>query len=476
MKYPHLLAQCFEPVAMTEEALRVCIAIVSGDEHFAEDRAAALAVKPLGEKRTIPKQGGVATICVSGPLVRKAGPISEISALTTYDSLRADLRACMADPSVKAVAWSIDSPGGDMSGLFELADEITAARAVKPMAAHVISACSAGYVLAAAVGNISTEQCGISGSVGAIVAVPNPDAAEAGKRIEFVSSVSPFKRVDAASKAGKAEYQARADQLGALLVEKVAAYRGVSAEQVAEKYGEGRVLIGAAAVQAGLADRIGTIDGVVAALASAAATYQQGAKMKTILGLSADADEATVTAAIKSLVDFKAQALATIGVDGASANGVLVAAMESHRALPGVRAELAKLDSESIKRDLRGALSTGLASNKLSLGAIQKTIPNCLRGEPKKAWIAAMGKLESVTSASVLEAACSVAVSREDLESIAGYVGETGAVAAAAHDEPPRDGTAEAAELDATAVLIKSAADAARKSLDRGSVAAPTAK
>lgn len=464
----HLLARCLEPAAITESALKVCIAVASRDEWFSEERKAALSVATMTGQPKMQIAGGVATIPVSGPLVRKGGAMADLSALTTYDTLSTQLADALANPAVKAIHWIFDSPGGEVSGLFELADEIVAARGKKPMAASAIKADSAAYTLAAAVGNIAIEQAGEAGSVGVIMGYQMQDEETRAKRIEFVSSVSPLKNVDPTTDEGRASIQARCDQMGALLVEKVASYRGVTAAAVAEGYGKGDVMLGARAVEAGLVDSVDSIAGVRARLA------RQGSKNMNaqMFGLGADASAEAIDAAAKSTVDFRDQVLAAVGADDpAVALGSVVAAMESHKQIDALRAEVAELKTGAVKRDLRALLETNLAAGKLSLGAIQRAMPALLRGAARAEWQAAMASVDATKDA-VLAAADKVNVSADDLVSISEFVKASAPVAAPAFDEPARDSKQEAADLDPVIAAIDRAADAARKTLNRADVRA----
>ncbi len=53
---------------------------------------------------------------------------------TDYNTIRANVRRALADPSVRAIDLVIDSPGGNVLGLPETADAIHAANLVKPVA------------------------------------------------------------------------------------------------------------------------------------------------------------------------------------------------------------------------------------------------------------------------------------------------------------------------------------------------------
>ena len=62
------------------------------------------------------------------------------------------------------------------------------------------------------------------------------------------------------------------DQLAAVFIADVAAYRRTTPEAVTRDFGQGGVLIGAAAVVAGMADGVGTLESL---LAGTAGTHQR---------------------------------------------------------------------------------------------------------------------------------------------------------------------------------------------------------
>jgi hypothetical protein len=99
-----------------------------------------------------------------------------------------------------------------------------------------------------------------TGSIG-VVAVYRKGA-ERGT-VEFVSSQSPNKRPDLETEAGRGQVQRVVDDIAAVFVRDVARYRGVSEEAVLQGFGAGGVLVGAAAVEAGLADSLGSFEGML---------------------------------------------------------------------------------------------------------------------------------------------------------------------------------------------------------------------
>ncbi|MDR3634336.1 MAG: S49 family peptidase [Isosphaeraceae bacterium] len=235
--------------------------ILSIAERTNADPAAVAAQlgRELDNTRCVTVRDGVATIPVRGPISRYAGIMSELSGATSIDDLAVDLRTAAEDPSVRAIILEIDSPGGQANGVGELAGQIRDASERKPVIAYVGGyACSAAYWLASACGEIVTAETGVLGSIGCVLAVSTGDDDE----VEFVSSQSPNKRPDPETKAGRAEIQAHVDALAQIFIDSVAANRDMEPENVVERFGRGGLKIGKAAVDAGMADRIGTYEGL----------------------------------------------------------------------------------------------------------------------------------------------------------------------------------------------------------------------
>jgi len=86
------------------------------------------------------------------------------------------------------------------------------------------------------------------------------------KTHEIVSSVSPNKRPDPATDVGRGQIQALVDELAGIFVGAVARNRGVTAEDVVQKFGRGGLLVGSSAVKAGMADSVGSFESEVMGL------------------------------------------------------------------------------------------------------------------------------------------------------------------------------------------------------------------
>lgn len=262
-----------QPWAITEGALQTILEIAAR-EHDVEAGLQAVAAKlgqPLKATDTASVRDGIATIPVTGPMFRYANLFTMLSGATSYETLATDFTAALEDPAVGAIILAIDSPGGEVNGTAELAQLVYEARGKKPIVAMVSGfGASAAYWLASAADQVIAAPTAVLGSIGVQLAYMDTrkrDESKGVRSIEIVSSQSPRKNLDPNVDAGRAEIQQMVDALAQVFVETVAEYRGVSAEQVLAEFGQGGVFVGQLAVAAGLADRIGTYEGVHAELA-----------------------------------------------------------------------------------------------------------------------------------------------------------------------------------------------------------------
>ncbi|HEY4100099.1 MAG TPA: S49 family peptidase [Gemmatimonadales bacterium] len=258
------------PWAITSESLQTIVGIVQRENDL--EAVAAKLGRPLDYTHAATVRDGVATIPIEGPLVRRADLFSQVSGMTSYDDIAQDLQSAVDNPAVHAILLAIDSPGGEVTGMEETAAQIRAASAKKPVVAHVEGmGASAAYLLAAAAPDVVASQMAILGSIGVRTTFTDRSAQETSKgikRYDVVSSQSPGKASDPSTPEGMARIQALVDALAQSFIGQVAEYRGVSAEEVMQNFGGGDVLVGADAVKAGLADRLGSYESVHAELAA----------------------------------------------------------------------------------------------------------------------------------------------------------------------------------------------------------------
>ncbi len=84
-----------------------------------------------------PVVDGIAVIEISGVLIHRGGWIGQSSGQTSYEGIAAQIEAAASDPAVRGLALEIDSFGGEVAGVFDLADRIRAIRGRKPVWAFV---------------------------------------------------------------------------------------------------------------------------------------------------------------------------------------------------------------------------------------------------------------------------------------------------------------------------------------------------
>lgn len=112
---------------------------------------------------------GIAIIPVHGPLSKRSGIFDAFFGFTSYELLSDLLSQAIDDSEVNAILLDIDSPGGEVAGLFDIADEIFAARDKKPIwAVANEEAFSAAYAIASSATKIFVSRTGGIGSIGVI--------------------------------------------------------------------------------------------------------------------------------------------------------------------------------------------------------------------------------------------------------------------------------------------------------------------
>jgi hypothetical protein len=132
----HFLAFCLStPWAMLPERMRAYEAVLlrryaakSGTPVAYEDREIAVEPVSAGPRGGGGRQGAIAVIPIYGAIVQRASQINICDGGTSTQQVSAALRDALADETVSQILLDIDSPGGSVFGVGELADEIRAAR------------------------------------------------------------------------------------------------------------------------------------------------------------------------------------------------------------------------------------------------------------------------------------------------------------------------------------------------------------
>jgi len=231
------------------------------------------AVAAYGAPRTAPKMAGdVAVIECCGPILYKASWLSMYFGGSSIEEMQAQLRAALADPAVRTIAFRWDSPGGSVEMVPEFSDEIFAARGQKPIVSlSDTMVCSAAYWLASQTETIYASKSSMLGAIG--VFCEHDDISgmleKAGIKITLIAhgehktEGNPYEPL---SEGARADTQARVDEIGDEFDAAVARGRGVTKAEVLQSFGQGRVFRGAAAIKLGLADKAGTFGQILGKL------------------------------------------------------------------------------------------------------------------------------------------------------------------------------------------------------------------
>lgn len=218
------------------------------------------------------KKGRTAIIPLNGVITQKLNLFSFFFGGTSTELIGQEFDKAVSDNSIGAIVLDIDSPGGSVYGVPELARKIFNARGKKPIIASTNSlAASAAFWIASAADEIVITPSGEIGSVGVIAIHADFSKAEEsfGVKVsmiyagEYKTEGNPHEPLlDEARRA----IQERVDDYYGMFVGDLAEFRGVSERTVLQKFGKGRVLGADDAINNRMADRVGTMENILADL------------------------------------------------------------------------------------------------------------------------------------------------------------------------------------------------------------------
>jgi signal peptide peptidase SppA len=233
----------------------------------AENEIAAARMKSLSAD----KPGSVAVLPLYGIInQRYAGDFSGPSG-TSVQEFTQQFRQAMNDPNVKAIVIDVDSPGGTVAGVDELATEIYNARKQGTKKISAVSNClcaSAAYYIASQANEVCVSPSSMTGSIGVYQLHEDDSAAldDLGVKFTFISAGKYKTEGNSFEPLGdeaKTAMQGVVDDFYGLFAKAVARGRGVALKAVTNGFGQGRCLTASDAVKQGLADRVATLDEVL---------------------------------------------------------------------------------------------------------------------------------------------------------------------------------------------------------------------
>ncbi len=348
--------------------------------------------------------GTVAVVPITGAVFRYANFFTEICGGATTENIIKDINTAANNPKVKSLVLKFDTPGGEATSVDEAAELIRSisAQTGKKVVGYVDGmAASAGYWWASACSELIISRTGMVGSIGAVCGYVMPGTKpdkERDHRAELVSYQSPNKRPDMATEEGRGQLQSLVNDLADVFISSAAQGRNMTAQALIEAGNHGGMLTGQKAVDAGLADRIGTLTGLIDELngKATAAPFTKpkqpqppkGAKAMTFATLAemqaahpqwcaqlqTEAVEAANTQAATQLATAKTEALAegekagieterqrVIAICGAPVMGhepARMAALKDGSSVDGLNAKIIGAETSAREKTLAGANDT----------------------------------------------------------------------------------------------------------------------
>ena len=267
------------PWALMPERLNALTAVLgrwaksepAGDDILAQVMADREARQTKRQMAQSVSGDGIAVLPLYGIVTQRGNMVDDVSGpgTTSTQMFGAALRQALADESVGQILIDIDSPGGSVYGVAELADQIQSARSRKPVVAIANSlAASAAYWVGCAAGEFYVTPGGEVGSIGvwqshfdysqALASEGvTPTLISAGK---YKVEGNPYEPLN---EDARGFMQSRVDDYYAAFTKAVAKGRGQPVATVRDGMGQGRVLGADSAVEQKMVDGISTFDDVI---------------------------------------------------------------------------------------------------------------------------------------------------------------------------------------------------------------------
>jgi signal peptide peptidase SppA len=264
-QFPHILSAVYStPWAITEPWLKTIAGIVE-DRSKASIQEFSAAVNDANGKKESKLQvtDGVAIIPVMGPIFPRANLMTRLSGATSSAEVSGLIDDAL-EQDVAGIIFNIDSPGGSVSGGFEVANKI-AGLPIPSVAMIEGTGASLAYLWASQCDQVCVSQASIVGSVSVVMQMASDERAAKNEGIDIVTIKSgTLKQAgDPASLAFAGQYQSLLGQLDTYHQMFVSMVGTARPKMDMTKVGTGDIWIGAKAVAAGLADRVCTLNDVL---------------------------------------------------------------------------------------------------------------------------------------------------------------------------------------------------------------------
>ena len=346
----------------------------NGDIDLAEEKKQSYALqmvegKPLDGAASTVIRDGVAIISVVGPIIPRANFFSRISAITSTDLVAQAVKQAVASPSVNSIILYMDTPGGAAKFINELSEYIYSLRSgSKPIKTYVAGSCnSAGYWIGSSSSEIIIDATADVGSIGVVMAGERTTPKNGAVSWEIVSSRAPKKRLDPTTTEGSEDYLRIINSLEDVFFNTIARNMNVSIETIANDFGQGSILVGEHAVSAGMAHRIGSLEGLIDELA-----VKRNTTLKRGLNMSQNTENALQASDINKAYIEKnnpdiAAAFKKEGVDSVDAKSI------KKNAITAERERISKINALATKgfeTQIKAGIDEGMTPESVSMNIL----------------------------------------------------------------------------------------------------------
>ena len=209
---------------------------------------------------------GIGVLAVTGPTrASYYGP-------GTYSRLRMQLELLLNNDDCTEIVLEINSPGGDVNGLFECCEYVAKAKEQKPIHCHVTGmCCSAAYAIAAACTDISVTETSEIGSVGVYAQAYDWEEYEKKQGLLsriFRSKNAKNKNISAFTEEGVKDIQEKIDFYEDCFYTVLSEGRNMDREKCVESFGQGAVFLASDALERNMVDSIVAYDELITKLSS----------------------------------------------------------------------------------------------------------------------------------------------------------------------------------------------------------------
>ncbi len=236
---------------------------------YMDGKAFANRILQAVEAGTSKTKRAIAVLPLHGPITQRSSVFSAFFGGTSTERWGQAFDNLIASPQIGAVVIDVDSPGGEVYGVDELAEKVFKARGTKPIVAvsNAIMA-SAAYYVASAADEVVVTPSGQTGSIGvrSMHIDYSGQMEQAGMAVTLISAGerkvwgNPYEPLTEES---RTLFQSHIDTYYNQFVAAVAKHRGATPKQVRDGYGQGAMATAKESVTLGLADRVATLDDTI---------------------------------------------------------------------------------------------------------------------------------------------------------------------------------------------------------------------